>query len=126
MIALVEAEDGAETVRDIIARGAAVLPWMAALELHYLTSREISPEEADARLVLLQSAGVPVRGIDGDRLLRAAAALKANFSVSLADAVIAAVAVVEDAILVHQDPEYQALEGRVRLLALPFKAPTAD
>ena len=121
VLALIEAEDGAKTVRDIIARGAAVLPWIAALELHYITAREVSAEEADARLILLHSAGVALRTMDGDHLLRQASALKAALAVSLADALIAAVAVTEDATLVHKDPEYEALTGRVRMLALPFK-----
>ncbi len=70
VLALLEAEDGATTVRDIIARGAAMLPWIAALELHCITAREVSPEEADARLILLHGAGVAMRTVDGDHLLR--------------------------------------------------------
>ncbi len=122
VLALVEAEDGAEGVREIIERGGALLPWIAALELHYITTREVSPEEADARLILLHSAGVTMRALDGDHLLRRASARKATFPRSLADALIAAVAVAEDATLVHKDPEYEALAGRVRMLALPLKA----
>jgi predicted nucleic acid-binding protein len=121
VLALLEGEHGAQAVRDIIARGSAVLPWIAALELHYITGREVSTEEADARLVLLRSAGVAMRTMDGDRLLRQASALKAAFPISLADALIAAVAVTENATLVHKDPEYETLTGHVRMLALPFK-----
>ena len=122
ILALVEREEGADTVRDVIQLGSAVLPWIAALELHYITSREVSREEAESRLLLLANAGVRVQATLTDRLLRTASALKANFPVSLADALIAAVAIEENAILVHKDPEYLPLRDRVRLLSLPFKS----
>jgi predicted nucleic acid-binding protein len=121
VLALLEGEDGADMVADIIGSGGAVLPWIGALELHYITSREVSVEEAEARLLLLRSAGVRIRATDGEPLLRVASALKASHSVSLADALIAAVAICDGAPLVHKDPDYQALAAKVQLLPLPFK-----
>lgn len=47
--------------------------------------------------------------------------IKANYSVSLADSFIAAATIENEAILVHKDHEYEGLEGRVQLCALPYK-----
>ncbi|MBE2237720.1 MAG: hypothetical protein IAE81_08025 [Caldilineaceae bacterium] len=51
----------------------------------------------------------------------AAARFKANYPVSLADAMIAAYATKVGAILLHKDPEYEALADVVRLEKLPDK-----
>ena len=40
---------------------------------------------------------------------------------SLADAIIAAFAIQQGAILLHKDPEFEALTGQVSLEALPYK-----
>jgi predicted nucleic acid-binding protein len=42
-------------------------------------------------------------------------------SISLADAMIAAFAIQHSAVLVHKDPEYDALIGSVPMEALPYK-----
>jgi predicted nucleic acid-binding protein len=55
-------------------------------------------------------------------VLLAAAHLKAHNRMSLADAIIGAFAERHDAVLVHKDPEFEALTGQVRLEALPYKA----
>jgi predicted nucleic acid-binding protein len=50
-----------------------------------------------------------------------AAQLKARYRVSFADAVIAAYAAHYGAVLLHKDPEFNALQGHILLEALPFK-----
>ena len=50
-----------------------------------------------------------------------AAGLKARHHVSLADAIIAAFAIRKGAILMHKDPEFEALEGLLKMEALPYK-----
>lgn len=47
--------------------------------------------------------------------------VKASHRLSLADAIIAAFALRQNAVLVHKDPEYEALAGEVELEALPYK-----
>jgi len=42
---------------------------------------------------------------------------------SLADAIIAAIAIRQGAVLVHKDPEFEALAGVLPMKALPFKSP---
>ena len=44
--------------------------------------------------------------------------LKANFKISLADAIIAAIARAKNAILVHKDPEYEELHSEMKLHGL--------
>jgi predicted nucleic acid-binding protein len=53
-------------------------------------------------------------------LLERAAAIKAQFPVSLADAWIAAAALELDAVLVHKDPEFEQVAG-LRQEQLPYK-----
>jgi predicted nucleic acid-binding protein len=48
--------------------------------------------------------------------------LKARHPISIADALIAAYALQLDAILVHKDPEYDALAGTLRMEPLPYKS----
>jgi len=47
--------------------------------------------------------------------------LKAEHRVSFADALIAAFALRTGAILVHKDPEYDALDGVLDMERLPYK-----
>jgi len=46
---------------------------------------------------------------------------KVAYRLTLVDAIIAAFAVRHEAILLHKDPEFQALASRARLEALPYK-----
>ncbi|MHB0981673.1 MAG: PIN domain-containing protein [Thermoleophilia bacterium] len=48
------------------------------------------------------------------------ARLKAMHRLSLADAIIAAFALLGDAVLLHKDPEFGALAGLVPMEALPY------
>jgi predicted nucleic acid-binding protein len=54
--------------------------------------------------------------------LLVAGRFEAFYRLSFADALIAAVARTQRAILVHKDPELEALSGQVSLLSLPFKS----
>jgi predicted nucleic acid-binding protein len=53
-------------------------------------------------------------------LLELAAEVKARFPVSLADAWIAAAALLMDAVLLHKDPEFERIDGLKQEL-LPYK-----
>ena len=54
-----------------------------------------------------------------ESLCLAAGEIKATQSVSLADAFVAATAQLTSAVLVHKDPEFEPLKGRISLQALP-------
>jgi ribonuclease VapC len=58
--------------------------------------------------------------MDEPTLLQAAR-LKATYHLSLADAIVAAVAIRRKAILLHKDPKYEALEGHLEMESLPYK-----
>ena len=49
--------------------------------------------------------------------------LKTEHHVSLADAVVAAFALQHHAILIHKDPEFEALAGFLPMEALPYSGP---
>jgi hypothetical protein len=72
------------------------LPWVALLEVHYV-SRQDEPA------------------------LLLASRFKAQNRLSLADALIAGIASQLSAVLVHKDPEFEALNGALDLEALPYK-----
>jgi len=57
-------------------------------------------------------------------MLLQAGRFKAFYRLSVADALIAAVAKLRQATLVHKDPELEALAPEVALLSLPFKKRT--
>ncbi len=47
--------------------------------------------------------------------------LKSSFRLSVADALIAAVAKLHAAALVHKDPDFEAVAGDIQFLSLAFK-----
>ena len=121
LMALFEGEAGADRVEQLLRTKAVLLPFMSVLEVHYVTIQEEGEEEANARYAMLQALrAVHLNEVDEPTLL-AAAHLKAHNRISLADAIIAAFAERHDAVLVHKDPEFEALAGQVRLEALPYK-----
>jgi predicted nucleic acid-binding protein len=91
LVTLLEDEAGADRVEAILRHEEVAIVWTTLLEIFY----------------------IPILLTAGD--------LKANYRISLADAIIAAYALHHKAILVHKDPELSALAGQLRLEALPFK-----
>jgi predicted nucleic acid-binding protein len=91
------------------------------MEIFYTAMRKKGDDEA-VRLVALVKAW-PVEWVYPDeKVLLQAGRLKASHRLSVADALIAAVAKLREAILVHKDPELEALQGQLELLSLPSKA----
>ena len=56
-----------------------------------------------------------------EQILLTAARLKAEHHVSLAYAIVAAYAIQHKAILIHKDPEFEALAGLLPMETLPYK-----
>ena len=93
---------------------------VSLMELHYITLREQGEDQA-ARLVSLVKSW-PVRWIYPDEsMFLFAGRIKAFHRLSFADAVIASLAKLHEAVLVHKDPEFETLTGEVSLLTLPYK-----
>lgn len=122
LFALIEEEDGADRVEEIVQAEDALLPSMSLLELHYVTRQERGQAEADRRYALLKQLPCEILWNIDEPTLLTASRFKAGHRVSLADAMIAAVALRRGAILLHKDPEYEALAEEVELEALPYKA----
>lgn len=121
MLTLIEGEEGADRVEGILRDERALLPWMTLLEVHYVTFQEQGQGEADRRYALMKRLPSEVLWEIDEPILLTASRFKAGHRLSLADAVIAAFAHQEDAILVHKDPEFEVLSEQVRLEALPYK-----
>ncbi len=76
--------------------------------------------ESAGYLAYEMAQSLPIKWIHEDKnLLELSARIKAGHSLSLADAWIAACALLEDAVLVHKDPELKTLN--CPQLELPYK-----
>ena len=119
VLALLFAEDGAETVRQLFQEAAAdrrdlfitAVNWA---EVGYCVLREGGPADWDrSRSSLLQT---PLHIVDAGReLAELAAGYKAAHRMSLADAFAAALARQKKALLVTGDQEFKPLEGEIRI-----------
>ena len=97
---------------------------ISLMELYYTALQEKDEDEATKLIALVKA--WPVTWIYPDeRLLLQAGKIKATYRLSVADAIIAAVAKLRQAKLVHKDPELEALATEVSLLTLPFKKKTS-
>ena len=89
------------------------------MEVFY-TAMRVHGEDTAVRLVALIKAW-PLEWVYPDeKILLQAGRLKASHRLSVADALIAAVARMRAATLVHKDPELEALSGQLDLLGLPM------
>jgi predicted nucleic acid-binding protein len=122
LLALIENEDGADRIASILREERALLPFLALLEVHYVTLQERGQGEADRRYTLLRQLPCEILWQIDEPTLLTASRFKAGHRLSLADAMIAAFAHRQQATLVHKDPEYEALAEQVDLEALPYKA----
>ncbi len=121
LLTLIESEEGANRVEAVLRQEEVLLPCLTLLEVHYITRQERGQGEADRRYALLKQLSCEILWELDEPTLLTAARFKAGHKVSLADAVIAAVAHRNQATLVHKDPEYEALQEELDLEALPYK-----
>ena len=121
ILTLMEDEPGAGRVEQVLRQHEALLPFPVLLETYYISLQEQSEAVADERYALLRHLSITeIWSIDEPTLLTAAR-LKARFRVSFADALIAAFATRNQAVLLHKDPEFEPLTSQVRQEALPYK-----
>jgi predicted nucleic acid-binding protein len=121
LLTLIEGEEGAKRVETILRTTKPLIPWTALMEVHYITERERGSAEADQRYALLRALDADALWDMNERVLLRAARFKARHKLSFADTVIAAYAVLEDAVLVHKNPEYEALAGGIQQEVLRYK-----
>jgi predicted nucleic acid-binding protein len=121
IITFLEDENGADRVKTIVREEKAFLPFPVLLEIYYISCQEQSEAVADWRYALLKQWPVTILWDADEPTILTAGRFKAYNRVSLADALIAAFAHRHRAILVHKDPEMEALSGLVRQEILPYK-----
>lgn len=123
LIALRDNEMGADLVADLLREaqnGRAVCSacFMTLMELFYRVWKDEG--ETNGRLAYQQCQELPIHWVHEDsRLLEKAAELKARHPISIADAWIAAAAILQEAELVHKDPELTAVP--YPQITLPYK-----
>jgi predicted nucleic acid-binding protein len=110
VLALRGNEPGADRVEEILRSGRAgravvVLSFMTRMEMLYRIAASDGEEAARDALRLIEAAGVTWISC-GPEILEEAARLKARAGLSIADAWIAATALVHGSVLVHKDPEF--------------------
>ena len=124
LLTLRDDEPGAERVAEVLhlaAKGKASCYgcFISLMEVLYRVWRD--EDEASGRLAYQQCLALPVEWVrDNEALLLMAAEMKALYPLSLADAWIAACARVHGAVLMHKDPEFNALP--IEQEVLPLKA----
>lgn len=123
LLTLRDNESGAAQVADLLyqaERGKikSLVCFISLMEVLYRVWKDEG--EMEGRLAFEQVQSLPVTIIhESAPLLEKAAAIKATERLSLADAWIAATASLENAILVHKDPEFVDLP--CHQMALPYK-----
>jgi len=111
-------ENGAEQVRDVVyGRERVRLPFIVLMEVEYKLL-QVSPGIVDESLALLDV--WPVHTIESYySWRREAARVKSRGRLSVADAWVAALALIDDAELVHKDPEFDGVDG-LKAVRLPY------
>ena len=122
-------EPGADTVQKFITDALAGVidlhaSFVSLTEIEYITRQKEGEETARERLADIKALAIQWHHSD-DALCSSAAKLKAAHKVSFADAFVAATALRLHATLVHKDPEFDALQGILKLHPLPPKTGAA-
>ena len=122
LLTFIEDEPGSDRVEEVLKDAAILLPWPVLMEIYYITLQEKGRAEADRRYALICQLRAEILWAMDEPILLTAARLKAEHHVSLADAMVAAFAIRNNAVLIHKDPEFNALAGLLPMEALPYKA----
>ena len=125
ILTFTDQEDGADEVEKLLEDGKSSncqleVCAISLMEMYYITLRE-SGEDKAARLIAFVKSWPVVWVYPDEKILLQSGKLKALFRLSVADALIAAVAKLHGATLVHKDPEFESISGDIQLLSLPFK-----
>jgi len=122
LLAFIEDEEGADRVEEVFEGEKALLPWPVLLEVYYVTLQERGQAEADHRYALIKQLRAEILWEMNEPIMLTAGHIKATHHVSLADAMIAAFAIRQGAVLMHKDPEFDALATLLPMEALPYKS----
>jgi predicted nucleic acid-binding protein len=122
LLTFIEDEDGSDRVEELLKGAGILLPWPVLMETYYITLQKKGRAEADRRYALIRQLQADILWAMDEPILLTAARLKAEHHLSLADAVVAAFAIRNNAVLIHKDPEFEALAGLLPMEALPYKS----
>jgi len=124
LLTLRDDEQGAELVAKILMQAEAGKVtvfgcFMTLMEVLYRVWKD--ENEVEGKLAYAQCKSLPIVWIhESTELLERASEIKANYQLSLADAWIAASAVLQGACLVHKDPEFEIIDSIEQKL-LPYR-----
>jgi predicted nucleic acid-binding protein len=112
-------EEGGQRVEELFDQDEQILlPFVSIMEAQYKLLRD-RPESANEMMAIL--ATWPAEIIESDPVWREGAAIvKSRGRLSFADAWVASLALMRDAVLVHKDPEFDAVQD-LKHLRLPYK-----
>ena len=125
LLAYIEDEEGAEKVESLLAqaeeeRAILLVSFITYTEIFYITLRERGEETAAEHIDLLDQ--LPLIRLESDPPTSIIAGrFKAQYSISLGDCWIAALAEMYEAQLIHKDPEFEAVSDQIELIPLPYK-----
>jgi predicted nucleic acid-binding protein len=124
LLTLRDDEQGADLVAKILMQAEAGKVtvfgcFMTLMEVLYRVWKD--ENEVEGKLAYAQCKSLPIIWIhESTELLEQASEIKANYQLSLADAWIAAGAVLQGACLVHKDPEFEVINSIEQEL-LPYR-----
>lgn len=113
LIALFRKEEGHELVRDLLVKMAndeseGYITAVNVGEIYYMISRKSNTKSAETAIAAVRQ--MPIHIVDADlKLCMEAAAIKAKYSLSYADAFAAALSINKKAVLITGDEEFKNL-----------------
>ncbi len=122
LLTLIEDEAGADRVYEVIEAKRATVPWVALLEMAHISQQERGQDEAERRYAFIKTLPLTIVWEADEAILLQASRLKASHRISLGDSIIAAHAIRLKAVLLHKDPEFEALSEKVIQETLPYKS----
>jgi len=118
---LIEDEEGANRVEQVLKKGDIYFPWVALLEMMYISHQEKGDDIAIQRFAMVRQLKATILWNADEPTLLTAARLKASQRISFADSIIAATAIQQEATLLHKDPEYEPLQNVLEMEILPYR-----
>lgn len=125
VLALLGKEPGSEDVLRFLRQTQAgemrvLMTWVNVGEVAYIVQRRWGQDRAYQALGNLEATGIEFVPVGRELALRAAT-IKAEHPIAFADAIAAALAIGEGAVLVTGDPELKKLEGTLSVHWLPSR-----
>ena len=117
ILAYLAEEEGADVVEDLLNRAESggvnlYLNYVNLGEVYYITFREKDVNAANETIVLVKRMPIEFVQVD-ERIALIAGRIKATYSMSYADAFVAATAIVKEAEIVTGDPEFESKDMQV-------------